>query len=361
MERILLFLSKTDKSVYNVCSPHAKNTQQAFGLFVLLTGLLAFCSGTFACSNLFTVYDTDSGNVLLEPNAWWYASGLGLFYACLIMAIDREVVAAKNKLAVIPRLILATVIGIVVAVPIELELLEGRIEKQIKKESSIEIQPLENKKDSLIQMIRIEKNSKEKPILEEIKQYQEKIDDNARKMQQEAAGDPGFGLTGKGGEGPAWRNARDNKLLYQGYKQAAETRLVNIQNDSTYQKRIDKIEENFNNYKNKNRPEFDLLSKFQTLNRIIENDTSNSTEYMSWGIRLLFILFEIIPSLIKLITPSTEYDKLIEARRRINTQMINTRSNDALIEMESNIDVLVKDKNNIPLPYMKQIKENIQV
>lgn len=39
---------------------------------------------------------------------------------------------------------------------------------------------------------------------------------------------------------------------------------------------------------------------------------------MGAGITVLFLLFELVPSLIKLLLPQTEYDEILNKRRRLN-------------------------------------------
>ena len=58
-------------------------------------------------------------------------------------------------------------------------------------------------------------------------------------------------------------------------------------------------------------------------------------------------------------TPKSIYDAMLEARRRMNIQITNSRANEALMELENDIELLVEDREEIPLRYMREIKENI--
>lgn len=359
MEKLLLFLSKTDRSVYDKCPQSAKNNQLAFGVFVLLTGLLAFCSGTFALTNLFADFDWQTNQVTYSKLTWVLAPLLGLFYAFVIIAIDREVVSAKNKMAVVPRLFLAIVIGVVVAIPLELELLEGRIERQIIEDNREDNREFVNKKELAITQL----NPKKDSLYNKIQFYENEMTDWVRVAQIELVGGPpkrvgGKVVTQRRGKGDAYRNAMKNYYRDSVNRQYAQDRYNDfIKNEYKVNKREADSILNLE----KLSPEFDLLSKYQTLNEIIKADKkeTNSAGAMSWGIRILFILFEIIPSLIKLMTPSSEYDALLEARRRMNIQLTNARANEALMDMENDIDLIVEDKNHVPLPYMNEIKDRI--
>lgn len=354
MKKLLLFLSKTDIDIYNECPKSAKNTQLAFGLFVLLTGILAFCSGTYAILNMFTDFDWETKKVSFSNSGYMFAPILGAFYALMIIAIDREVVAAKNKTTAFSRLLLAIVIGVIVAVPIELKLLEGKIEKKL-----IENYKLENKDESdKMRQGTNELKSKRNRLQNAIDNYQKEIDRWSEIMEQEVTGKVAAGRTNKAGEGPAYREAKRNMDLNIENKKEAQIRYNEFMNNE-YKTDMTEIENTFKNQQIVQ--QFDLLSKFQALHEVIEDDKTGSTWWMSWGIRVLFVLFEIIPSLIKLMTSSSEYDALLEARRRMNIQLAYAFANKILsdLELPKNVKKMMDNQEDIPLPYMDEIKQRI--
>lgn len=352
MKKLLLFLSKTDIDIYNGCPQSAKNTQLGFGLFVLLTGILAFCSGTYAILNMFTDFDWKTGTLSFNKSGFVIAPLLGLFYAMMIIAIDREVVAAKSKATALSRLLLAIVIGVIVAVPIELKMLEGKIEKKLIENYKQENQGETDKKENAIGLLK----EKRERLKHEINTYQDEINRWSEIMEQETAGKVKAGRTGKAGQGPAYREAERNMNLHIENKKTAQASYDDFMK---YEYSVE-IEEAKENYKNQQVvQQFDLLSKFQALHQIIEEDKTGSAWWMSWGIRILFVLFEIIPSLIKIMTSQTEYDAMIEARRRMNIQLTNAKANDALVNLDNDIDIILKNQSYTSLPYMNEIKKRI--
>ena len=363
MKKILLFLSKTDIEIYNACPLSAKNTQLAFGIFVLLTGILAFCSGTYAFSNLFIELDEQLKPIYTNL-AYIIAPLLGLLYTLMIIFIDREVVAARSKGAAFSRLLLAIIIGTIVAIPIELRLLKDRIEKEILENHREQIRPFQEIRDSKLGILESKRETEKTRLKEKIEKSQDKISYWQEIMQREGGGISIEGITtGKGGEGPAWRGARDNLKLHQANKKEALSQYDTFLKDTIgYYNEKNRILEN---YKSKIiNPSFDLLAQFQALNKLIykeekKESEANSALWLSWGIRILFILFEIIPSLIKLMTPPTEYDILIKTRLHMNKQLAFARANDALLEMEEDIQNIVSDPKTEPLPFMSQIKNRI--
>ncbi|QHI36426.1 hypothetical protein IMCC3317_17890 [Kordia antarctica] len=349
MRKLLLFLSKTDTDIYEKCPKSAKDTQLGFGLFVLLTGILAFCSGTYAILNMFTEFDWKTETVRFNNLGFIVAPLLGTFYALMIIAIDREVVAAKSKATAVSRLCLAIVIGVIVAIPIELKLLEGRIEKQL-----IQNYKSENLQETSKKETAINKLDEKRSLLEQkIETSQKEVESWSKLMTEELAGG---GISGKKGEGKVYRDAKRNMELHITAVKSAQTQLDNFLKYD-YTKGRDLAGKNYE--QQQVGQQFDLLSKFQALHQIVEEDETGSTWWMSWGIRILFVLFEIIPSLIKIMTSPTEYDALIEARRRMNIQLTNARANEALDNLETDIDLILKNKGHVPLPYMKEIENRI--
>lgn len=360
MTRLLLFFSKTDYQVYKNCTTYAKNIQLSLGLFVILTGLLAFISGSYAISNLFVEFDWRTNQIHFNEHGRYLTPILGFFYAIIIVAIDREIVSAKNKRAVLLRIPLAIVLGAVVAVPIELKMLEGRIEKQLQEDYKEENENVRMTKDN--ELVALE-NGRDSLKLE-VNNVQQRVNYYENLMQLELAGQSTGRTTGKFGEGPVWRQ---NKAL----RDSASIRLERAKNDlqsfekDEYLKRKKEIEQKYAT--DQVSQQFDLLSKYQALAKIEANDKTGSVRKMTWGITIIFMLFEIIPSLMKLITPATEYDALIEARRRLNIQLTNAAANEGLEDLDCDdlnavfqeIDKRSEGSESKPLYYFDNIKKRM--
>jgi len=258
LKSILYFLSKTDTDVLNHCGQNAKNTRMSLGAFVFFTGFFAFISGTYAIS---TVFLNENQNVSIIATI--FCGLLGLVYSMMIISFDREIVAVTNTWAALIRLPLAILIGIVVAFPLEMKLLEGRIDKQL-----------------------------------QINSFAEKLEEFNEKMEKE---------------------------------------LKSIASDF----KIKEIDQSF-----------DLLSKFETLEELKKEDYAF---YLSWGLRLLFILIETFPALIKLFLKPTEYDAILESRRRLNIQSSYKIANHGLEEIDQNV-------NNAYNPtYVSAIKHSVNL
>lgn len=128
VQRFFLICSGSDKSVLYQC-PTEWNKYSGIGATIFFTGLLASLSGGYA---LYTIFRGDE-------NALVYAVIFGLLWGFVILNLDRFIVSSirkegnvkKELLQASPRFILAIIISIVIAKPLEVRIFESRIEQQI--------------------------------------------------------------------------------------------------------------------------------------------------------------------------------------------------------------------------------------
>lgn len=305
IERFFQFLSKTDTQVINSqhCSKFARMTQTSLGVLVFITGVFAFLSGSFAVQTAFK-------NIAL-------AVIVGILYGLMIMAFDREIVSATNKKAVWIRLPLAFFIGFIVSVPIEMRLLQDRLEKQLHINEKIENQDLINQNQASIDKLHVRRDTLEN----DVQKYRDQVARWSDAMEAEVVGRVRAGRTGKAGEGPAYREAARNrdlseKLLNDTVKQLKEVgdqqKEEQTQIENTYQR----------GYVHQT---YGFLSQFEALEQLKEQ--SAAAWRISWMLRLLFIFIEVFPALVKLLLPYSAYNAILEARRRESIQLVHALTN----------------------------------
>lgn len=240
--------------------------------------------------------------------------------------------------------------------------MEGRIEKQLVEDYKTENSDERNLKNQALN----ELEGKRSLLNEQIQFYWSEVNFWSKRMQEETVGAVVSGSTGINGQGPAYREAERNMILNQN-NQAQAQKNYNDFIANEYNQKIETINSNYDNQQVTQ--QFDLLSKYQALAKLELNDKTNSVTKMSWGITLLFMLFEIIPSLIKLMTPQTEYDAILEARRRLNIQLTNALANEGLEELDADnlkfvfnqMDKKPLNKEKRPLYYINDIKNRLIV
>jgi Domain of unknown function (DUF4407) len=317
----LFALSKTDCQLIQLCSDTAYKTQAGYGIFVLIVGLFAFFSSSYALSTTLNV----NGVYLIAA-----------IYATLIMMIDREIVsvATKSRAMVATRLVLAVFIGLVVSVPIELRLFKPQIEQQLQiMQNSDNAVYMEEKKQAEAQY--------RKRILDAEKRIQD-IDTEIGKLRYRRTnevlerGQQISGVvagTGRPGKGTVYRELethiqeKTNELL------RAQEALQSLK--AGEQQEFDRIDAE---YRRKAAPPADdLLSRYTALGAVKQHPTRGwDAWFMAWGVRLLLIMLELTPALIKILQEENEYDALVRATRRRSITRIYAIANDHMEQLAQN-------------------------
>jgi hypothetical protein len=277
--------------------------QTSLGVMVFITGVFAFISGSFAINTAFK--DTT------------LALFVGVLYGIMIMAFDREIVSASTKQAVWIRLPLAIFIGFIVSVPIELRLLEDRLEKHLKMNEQAENIEVINRRNSQHALLQ----SRKERLEEDARKYREQIAMWASNMEAEVVGRVKEGRTGKAGEGPAYRAARQNKELNEALLRDTLTQLREIEKKEREER--DLIERDYQ--RGFVLQTYGFLSQFEALEEL--KNQSSAAWNISWMLRCLFIFIEVFPALVKLLLPYNAYNAILEARRRDSLQIIHSIAN----------------------------------
>lgn len=297
--RFLRWLAMTDETVLQGCSQKAQMMQPHLGLTVLLTGLLATCSGGYAA---YVTFESTFVSVLV-----------GLLYGALIMSVDRFVVAATNHWSALARLLLALAIGIVIAVPLELRIFKDRIdrhlEQQNREENAALLASLRDRHQIPERQARLDSLQQEWQVV--WTEVQE-----ARQMQvDEITGTsrPGKARTGKAGPGRAWEAA----VLRE---EAAREDLVVL--DLLMREAKSDLEEAAQEVNQDYEDEeagtlSDLLSSYVALGEI--KAAYPDAMVMAWGVRLLLILIELCPALLKVLRPKNDYETAVMILQRVDS------------------------------------------
>ena len=144
ISNFLIFCSGSDRGIIDQCPKSERNKYASIGATVFLTALLAAISSGYA---LYTIFRG-------EEYAITAAICFGIVWATIIFNLDRYIVSSLRKegnwkkelLYATPRFIIAILISIVIAKPLEVRIFASRIEQQIFKNK---LQELEKEKLSL--------------------------------------------------------------------------------------------------------------------------------------------------------------------------------------------------------------------
>jgi hypothetical protein len=124
LTQFFLLASGADLKILEQC-PSDRNKYAGIGATIFFTGLFAAMAAAYA---LFTVFDS-----------YWIAVLLGLLWGSMIFNLDRYIVSSMRKdsrrsrelLTALPRIVLAIVISIVIARPLELKVFGKEIESEL--------------------------------------------------------------------------------------------------------------------------------------------------------------------------------------------------------------------------------------
>ena len=317
----LFSLSKTDQKLISFCSDNAHKTQVGYGLFVLIVGIFAFISSSYALS------------IALDAQ-WVYA--IAAVYATLIMLIDREIVSVttKNRRMVATRLVLAVFIGLVVSVPIELRIFEKQIDQQLRRTQNTSNQSYLDRKQQA------EAQYRERVLIAE--QAIHKLETEAGNLHNRLTNEllqPGQQIegvvpgTGRPGEGPVYRRLLAQIEENKSQLERAQKEYQTLQADEA--KELQRIDEE---YRRQEIPEAkDLLSRYIALGALKRDPVQGWDAWvMAWGVRLLLIMLELTPALIKVLQEDNEYDALVRAARRRSIARVYAVVNDHMEQLAEN-------------------------
>ena len=287
-------------------SPSEWNKYSGIGGIVLFTAVFASISASYAT---FTVFD-DIGLSLAA----------GLLWGLMIFNLDRYIVSSIKKtgtwwnqlLMAVPRLILATFLGIIISKPLELKIFEKEVNKQLNtiiQRNKTELQKQMNGR--ILQQSGPFAEEKAK-IQEQINTYKVSYDSAVVELEKEVLGKQTGLTSGKVGFGSnakrktELKNQRKKEL--EDYQKQMEPRLKYLDeqiskvytNLETEQKGSEDAENKFNGF----------VARLQALDEL--GKASAVMALASAFIMGLFICLEISPVLVKLISGVGPYDYLLD-------------------------------------------------
>lgn len=295
------------------------------GATIFFTGVFAALAAGYA---LFTVIH----------NTWW-AIIFGLVWGLMIFNLDRYIVSGMRKegrpgrelLMATPRLLLALLISLVIAKPLEMKIFEN----EIKSELVVMEQQLLSRQEGEIKSRyagRRQQLSEEVTALKaEILAKAARRDELRRIAQQEA---DGTGGTGKRNPGPVYKIKKANADQVEEELKALEGKNGNlIEQKLEEQKTLDAtLAEELQGLE---KQKLDgPAARMEALARLTAE--SRAIYWANWFIVLLFIAVETAPIFVKLISGKGPYDNLLKIEEHgFDVQRI---------EVMAEINALVKDR-----------------
>jgi len=307
LQRFFIFCSGADTAILEECSPGENTKYAGIGATVFFTAVMAMIAGSYA---LFTVFDN-----------LFTAIFFGMIWGLLIFNLDRFIVSTIKKrdnffdefLQATPRIILAIIIAIVIAKPLEMKIFEKEINQVLLEEKNdmtlanqdqlaLQFTPTIDALSTDIETLKQEVTTKEAEVNALYDVYI-----------SEAEGRAGTELLGKG---PVYQEKRD--------KHDAEFATLGLLK-TTNNEKIATIEGQIATLAN------DYQAKVETTQPVIDGFDGlmarvNALDKLPWlpsfFIFLLFLAIETSPILAKLLSPKGAYDlKLAEQEGALQSWM----------------------------------------
>ena len=283
--------------------PSDLNKYLGIGAVILMTGIMASLSGSYAIYTIFRSYPI--------------AIAFGLLWGVLIFFLDFFLVSSLKKQEhiklelpfALPRFVLALLIAVVISKPIELKLFEREINVEIeamRSEKNMEFSKIVGQEFGDLDRLIIENEELKKEI-----EVKETLRNQLFKMVIAEA--EGQSPTGRLGKGPVYAEKRqefdasDRSLIEikeRNYKQIEENnlRINQLKALRDLRKRATAQASSESD---------GFLARLQAMSNIKE--TSLIVSITSWFITLLFIVIESSPIIVKLLSRKGPYDFLLEA------------------------------------------------
>ncbi|WP_407401895.1 DUF4407 domain-containing protein [Chryseobacterium sp.] len=287
-------------------TPSEWNKFAGIGGIVLFTAVFATLSAGYA---MFTVFD----DLLI-------AISFGILWGLMIFNLDRYIVSSIKKtgtwwnqiLMSIPRLILATFLGIIISKPLELKIFEKEVNKQLNTIIQRNKKQLQGEMSGRILQQSGPFETEKKQISDKIALYQKSYDSAAVELEKEILGKQSGLTSGKVGFGTNAKRKQELKEQrfrdLENYQKQIAPRLDYLDKEiskvytnlETERKSTETFEDKYNGF----------AARLQALDELGKNSAIIATA--AAFIMGLFICLEISPVLIKLISGVGPYDYLLE-------------------------------------------------
>lgn len=287
-------------------TPSEWNKFAGIGGIVLFTAIFATLSAGYA---MFTIFEN-----------LWISAGFGILWGLMIFNLDRYIVSSIKKtgtwwnqaLMSIPRLILATFLGIIISKPLELKIFEKEVNKQLNTIIQRNKKQLQGEMNGRILQQTSPFEAEKKEIQTKIADYQKSYDSASVELEKEILGKQSGLTSGKVGFGS---NAKRKSELKEQRRQDLENYQKQMQPRMDYlDKEISKVYTNLESERTKTETIEDRFNGFAARLQALDELGKNSTIIATAAafIMGLFICLEISPVLVKLISSVGPYDYLLE-------------------------------------------------
>jgi hypothetical protein len=349
-----------DSQLLSRCPKSDQVKYECLGGLVLSTSVLAFMSGSYAIYVAFSRKDGDYANQL-DVKSLLAAVVVGLFWSFVIYNIERFIVSSMGKVdetgaitlskiwRSVPRIILSLIVGVVLAAPLEVRVLEKEVQQRLNIEQATKRAEYKELLKSELSEVNRRRNFRAKLQSNEFAQTQLRIIDLEQQIARKRANyaiktpeqltDPNLDLsTALRAElrmilsNPGLRSrfiettSRDlgdatkgTGLL--GKLQKETNRLESIRKNKKLVAEVEKVNEDFVTTR---QAEYDSnIRKLENEGGLIKQleiiHSDPKLDRISFFLRLLLIIIETSPIFFKMMVSRSTYEVLLDSQQRISS------------------------------------------
>jgi hypothetical protein len=293
LKKFFWICSGADTDILDDCPKSEQEKYAGIGATVFFTAVMAFLAGSYA---LLTVFD----NI-------WISIGLGIVWGLLIFNIDRYIVSTIKKrdkfrtelLQATPRIILAVIIAVVIARPLEMKIFEKEVEREILTSQNQMIQENQAQVGQIFapEIARLEQENEN--LTAETSAKKAEVDALYERYISEAEGTDG---TMKLGKGPVYKEKREKHDFAEA--EYAELKRENDKQISDNLAQIEILRKQEDERIASTQPIIEGVDGFMARLKALDN----LPFLPQFFIFLLFVAIETAPIFAKLMSPKGPYD-----------------------------------------------------
>lgn len=289
-----------NQSILRNC-PSESSKYVGIGATIFFTGVFAALAGGYA---LFTIFDS-----------YLAATFFGIIWGLMIFNLDRFIVSSMRKnddprqewLSALPRIVLAIIISIVIAKPLELKIFEKEVEAEISLMIQEDLALQEQTVKRRFSDTRARLNDEIQMLKNEISTKAAKRDELRQIAQEEA---DGTGGSKRRNAGPIYKIKKaDADRVERELQVLVTTNNTQIAEKENALKQIE-LEEKSALQQLEESQLTGLASRIEALDRLTRKSSAIWTAH--WFIMLLFLAVETAPVFVKLISQRGPYDFVLK-------------------------------------------------
>lgn len=341
LKDLLYSLSATDKQIIQYAPERVQTIRQRWGWLNLFVIFITYAGSFHLFSFFFATYDKDNGDMILGTFLYFISMLLALVLTLLINLFNISMMGMRSKVKALFRIPVSLVFSTIIAIPLVLLFFNDNITQKLIDDRNFKIKKSIASKESIFSKKLLEKNLM--ILNKEINSQSKAIEiyrDN-RKKHQERVDDSYDGKSIKkiGGRGTEYEHFislvnKEQKLI----DNAIADRKEQIVQRNKIEEKIDEYNRQIALESNKIEKTIKQVQQYDQVTKVITlyemGKEHGVYKFLIIVVILFIMIIDLYPLIVKLQEESNDYDRLLEARNKLNREKIIALTNLNLHEVD---------------------------